>query len=164
MSNGQSWVLVDSAILDVSNFSQRHPGGARLIKNAVGTDITQELLGQDLSVGHAMSFSPHVHQEVTFTSAVIFSIQHRATRASTWFKHMILQQNGKRNVFLLFLRPRSMWDNLFETTSEGNLNVSVRRTEAVHTPDSTYGLPAQTWTLLTVLELNEVYLSPRQEK
>eukprot|EP00904_Undaria_pinnatifida_P011027 jgi/Undpi1/7054/HiC_scaffold_21.g09528.m1 len=63
VSNGQSWVLVDSAILDVSNFSQRHPGGARLIKNAVGTDITQELLGQDLSVGHAMSFSPHVHQE-----------------------------------------------------------------------------------------------------
>ncbi|CAN0531771.1 unnamed protein product, partial [Scytosiphon promiscuus] len=43
--NGQSWVLIDGAILDVSNFSQRHPGGARLILNAVGTDVTQELLG-----------------------------------------------------------------------------------------------------------------------
>eukprot|EP00904_Undaria_pinnatifida_P011028 jgi/Undpi1/7055/HiC_scaffold_21.g09529.m1 len=61
--NGQSWVLVDGAILDVSNFSQRHPGGARLILNAVGTDVTHEMLGQDLSVGHAMSFPPHVHQE-----------------------------------------------------------------------------------------------------
>lgn len=25
--NGQSWVLVDGAILDVSEFAQRHPGG-----------------------------------------------------------------------------------------------------------------------------------------
>lgn len=62
--NGQGWVLVDGAILDVSNFSQRHPGGARLILNAVGTDVTHELLGQELSVGHAMSFTPHVHPEV----------------------------------------------------------------------------------------------------
>lgn len=61
--NGQSWVLVDGAILDVSSFSQRHPGGARLIVNAVGTDVTQELLGEDLSVGHAMSFTPHTHPE-----------------------------------------------------------------------------------------------------
>ena len=57
-------MLVDGAILDVSNFSQRHPGGARLILNAVGTDVTHELLGEELSVGHAMSFSPHVHPEV----------------------------------------------------------------------------------------------------
>ncbi|CAN0025142.1 unnamed protein product, partial [Ectocarpus sp. 6 AP-2014] len=65
--NGQSWVLVDGAILDVSEFSQRHPGGRRLIINALGTDITQELLGEDLSVGHAMSFSPHVHGERAWT-------------------------------------------------------------------------------------------------
>ncbi|CAN0161958.1 unnamed protein product, partial [Laminaria digitata] len=43
--NGQSWALVDGAIVDVSTFSHRHPGGARLILNAVGTDITHELLG-----------------------------------------------------------------------------------------------------------------------
>ncbi|CAM9612062.1 unnamed protein product, partial [Ascophyllum nodosum] len=43
--SGQSWVLVDGAILDVLEFSHRHPGGARLILNAVGTDITHELLG-----------------------------------------------------------------------------------------------------------------------
>ena len=66
--------------------------------------------------------------------------------------------------FFVSAAPRSMWDNLFETTSEGELIVSVRRTEAMHRPDSTYGLPAQKWTLLTVLDLNEVYLSPRQEK
>ena len=62
--NGQSWVVVDGAILDVTNFSQRHPGGTRLIQNAVGTDVTHELLGESLSVGHAMSFSPHIHPEV----------------------------------------------------------------------------------------------------
>ena len=59
-------MLVDGAILDVSNFSHRHPGGARLILNAVGTDITNELLGEELSVGHAMSFTPHRHPEVDF--------------------------------------------------------------------------------------------------
>ncbi len=66
--HGQSWVLVDGAILDVSEFSHRHPGGARLIFNAVGTDVTHELLGEDLSVGHAvsMSFSPHKHPEVGY--------------------------------------------------------------------------------------------------
>lgn len=62
--NGQSWVLVDGAIIEVSEFAQGHPGGARLILNGVGTDVTHELLGHDLSVGHAMSFTPHVHPEV----------------------------------------------------------------------------------------------------
>ncbi|CAN0184392.1 unnamed protein product, partial [Scytosiphon promiscuus] len=61
--NGQSWVLVDGAILDVADFAQRHPGGRRLILNALGTDVTQELLGEDLSVGHAMAFPPHAHTE-----------------------------------------------------------------------------------------------------
>ncbi|CAN0478383.1 unnamed protein product, partial [Hapterophycus canaliculatus] len=36
---------VDEAILDVSDFAQRHPGGRRLILNATGTDVTQELVG-----------------------------------------------------------------------------------------------------------------------
>ncbi|CAN0524335.1 unnamed protein product, partial [Ectocarpus sp. 8 AP-2014] len=53
--------MVDEAVLDVSDFAQRHPGGRRLILNALGTDVTQELIGQEHSVGHAMSFPPHVH-------------------------------------------------------------------------------------------------------
>ncbi|CBJ27734.1 peroxidase [Ectocarpus siliculosus] len=59
--SGQSWLMVDEAVLDVSDFAQRHPGGRRLILNALGTDVTQELIGQENSVGHAMSFPPHVH-------------------------------------------------------------------------------------------------------
>ncbi|CAM9836885.1 unnamed protein product, partial [Ectocarpus sp. 12 AP-2014] len=43
--NGQSWLFVDNAILDVSEFAARHPGGRRLILNALGTDVTAELLG-----------------------------------------------------------------------------------------------------------------------
>lgn len=62
--NGRSWVMVDGAVIDVGDFAQRHPGGSRLITNAVGTDITHELLGEDLSVGHVMSFNPHKHEEV----------------------------------------------------------------------------------------------------
>ncbi|CAN0507965.1 unnamed protein product, partial [Ectocarpus sp. 8 AP-2014] len=59
--SGQTWLVVDEAVLDVSDFAQRHPGGKRLIFNVLGTDVTMELLGQDNSVGHAMSFPPHAH-------------------------------------------------------------------------------------------------------
>lgn len=59
-----SWVIVDGAILDVGSFSRRHPGGARVIVNALGTDITNSLKGEDLSIGSAMPFTPHDHSEV----------------------------------------------------------------------------------------------------
>lgn len=59
-----SWVIVDGAVLDVGSFSRRHPGGARVILNALGTDITNELKGEDLSVGGAMAFTPNEHSEV----------------------------------------------------------------------------------------------------
>lgn len=59
-----SWVIVDDAVLDVGNFSRRHPGGARVIVNALGTDISNELKGDDLSIGSAMAFTPHKHSEV----------------------------------------------------------------------------------------------------
>lgn len=53
------------------------PRHRRLILNALGTDITHELLGEDMSVGHAMSFSPHVHTEVHTkpVSIVIFTLR-----------------------------------------------------------------------------------------
>lgn len=59
-------MVVDGAVLDVSTFARRHPGGARLIRNALGTDVTEELLGADGSVGRARftAFSPHTHTEV----------------------------------------------------------------------------------------------------
>lgn len=56
--------MVDECVLDVSDFAQRHPGGRRLILNALGTDVTQELMGKEGSVGHAMSFPPHTHSGV----------------------------------------------------------------------------------------------------
>lgn len=65
MLNGESWVIVDGAILDVSTFYGRHPGGSRIIMNALGTDITGELLGEDRSIGNAVSSSPqHAHSKV----------------------------------------------------------------------------------------------------
>lgn len=81
--HGQSWLLVDGAILDVKEFSHRHPGGARLILNALGTDVTHELLGEELSVGHAMSFQPHTHPEVS--KNWWFSSRARAPRGALCF-------------------------------------------------------------------------------
>ncbi|CAB1104356.1 unnamed protein product [Ectocarpus sp. CCAP 1310/34] len=81
--NGQSWLLVDDAILDVPEFAARHPGGWRLIINAPGTDVTDELLGEDMSVGHAMSFSPNVHSEVS--QIVVFVV-----RAWTILKRLVI--------------------------------------------------------------------------
>lgn len=63
--NGESWVIVDGAIVDVSTFYGRHPGGSRVIMNALGTDITGELLGEDRSIGNTVSSPPqHPHSKV----------------------------------------------------------------------------------------------------
>lgn len=63
--NGRSWVIVDGAILDISTFTKRHPGGTRLIVNAMGTGVTSEIMGEEASIGNSnMAFTPHVHTEV----------------------------------------------------------------------------------------------------
>ncbi|CAM9296462.1 unnamed protein product, partial [Choristocarpus tenellus] len=61
--NGRRWVIVDGAVLDVSRFAQRHPGGAKLILNMVGTDVTKEIMGETTSVGKSELFSPHEHTQ-----------------------------------------------------------------------------------------------------
>eukprot|EP00903_Cladosiphon_okamuranus_P012613 g11801.t1 len=62
--NGRCWVIVDGAVLDVSTFAKRHPGGARIIINTMGTDITAEFLGESTSIGNPRSaFAPHAHTE-----------------------------------------------------------------------------------------------------
>lgn len=72
--NGRSWVIVDGAVLDVSTFAKRHPGGARIIINAMGTDITAEILGESTSIGNSKSaFAPHTHTDVS--SCMIFGGQ-----------------------------------------------------------------------------------------
>lgn len=64
--NGRLWVVVDGAVLDVSSFARRHPGGSRLITNAMGTDVTAEIIGKDDSIGnYGMAFSPHSHTSVS---------------------------------------------------------------------------------------------------
>lgn len=58
-------MVVDGAVLDVSSFAKGHPGGARLITNAIGTDVTSEILGEEASMGNGnMTFPPHDHTEV----------------------------------------------------------------------------------------------------
>ncbi|CAM9198778.1 unnamed protein product [Choristocarpus tenellus] len=61
--NGRRWIIVDGAVIDVSSFAQRHPGGARLILNAVGTDVTSEILGEQDSLGNMGLFPPNRHSE-----------------------------------------------------------------------------------------------------
>lgn len=64
--NGRAWVIVDAAVIDVSSFAKRHPGGARLIMNSMGTDVTSEIIGEDASVGNSsMAFDPHPHTDVS---------------------------------------------------------------------------------------------------
>ena len=64
--NGRSWVIVDGAVLDISSFAKRHPGGARLIMNALGTDVTSEITGDEASIGNfKRAFTPHTHTDVS---------------------------------------------------------------------------------------------------
>lgn len=69
--HGRSWIIVDGAILDVSTFAKRHPGGARLIINAMGTDITSEIMGEEASIGNSnMAFTPHPHTDVSLDFSI----------------------------------------------------------------------------------------------
>lgn len=56
-------MIVDGAVLDVSTFAKRHPGGARIIISAMGTDITAEILGESTSVRN--SRASHAHTDVS---------------------------------------------------------------------------------------------------
>ncbi|CAM9174754.1 unnamed protein product, partial [Laminaria digitata] len=68
--NGRAWVIVDGAVLDVSTFAKRHPGGARVIMNAMGTDVTSEIIGEDASIGNSnMTFAPHAHTDTALEIA-----------------------------------------------------------------------------------------------
>eukprot|EP00904_Undaria_pinnatifida_P011388 jgi/Undpi1/737/HiC_scaffold_10.g04201.m1 len=68
--HGRTWVIVDAAVIDVSSFVKRHPGGARLIMNAMGTDVTSEMIGEDASIGNSnMAFAPHPHTDTALEIA-----------------------------------------------------------------------------------------------
>ena len=59
-------MIVDGAVLDVGVFVKRHPGGARVLMNVMGTDVTSEIIGEDASMGNSgMTFNPHTHSDVS---------------------------------------------------------------------------------------------------
>ncbi|CAM9139722.1 unnamed protein product [Choristocarpus tenellus] len=56
VDNGSKWVLVDDAIvdLDINNLLENHPGGARVLRGSIGTDIKKELAGDEAAdTGHS---------------------------------------------------------------------------------------------------------------
>ena len=58
-------MIVDGAVLDVSSFVKRHPGGARVLMNVMGTDVTSEIIGEEASIGNSgMAFDPYTHSAV----------------------------------------------------------------------------------------------------
>ena len=63
---------MDGAVLDVSSFAKRHPGGARLIMNILGTDVTSEIIGDVASIGNFnRAFTPHTHTNVSSNCFVV---------------------------------------------------------------------------------------------
>lgn len=40
IKNDKSWVVVDGFVYDVTNFSKKHPGGPKIIKNHIGQDAS----------------------------------------------------------------------------------------------------------------------------
>ncbi|CAM9193662.1 unnamed protein product [Discosporangium mesarthrocarpum] len=54
--NGAKWVMVDDAVVDLdqNSFLEIHPGGARVLRGSIGTDIKKELAGEATAdVGHS---------------------------------------------------------------------------------------------------------------
>lgn len=58
IKNDKSWVVVDGFVYDVTNFSKKHPGGPKIIKNHIG---------QDASVRHRFKTFIYFHIRPIFT-------------------------------------------------------------------------------------------------
>ncbi|CBN76583.1 delta-9 desaturase [Ectocarpus siliculosus] len=98
--NGRSWVIVDGAVLNVSDFAKRHPGGIRLIINAMGTDVTSEFLGENASVGNPGTvYKPHRHTDTALEiarSLVVGYIEEEDDMEETYTSEAEAEGGGSR--------------------------------------------------------------------
>lgn len=60
MEAGEKWVIVDDMVVDVSQFAGRHPGGAMLLSNHIGKDVTKFFHGA-YSAENVSKVPNHVH-------------------------------------------------------------------------------------------------------
>ncbi|CAM9649657.1 unnamed protein product [Chrysoparadoxa australica] len=42
---GEKWVIVNEMVVDIAGYAKVHPGGSKIIKESIGTDITREIKG-----------------------------------------------------------------------------------------------------------------------
>ncbi|KAG5188819.1 hypothetical protein JKP88DRAFT_267494 [Tribonema minus] len=57
---GEKWVIVNDAIVDVSDYMKVHPGGSKVLKDSIGTDITKDIMGVQ-PVGQGVMQGSHKH-------------------------------------------------------------------------------------------------------
>lgn len=40
IKNDKMWIVIDGFVYDITNFSKKHPGGPKIIKNHIGQDAS----------------------------------------------------------------------------------------------------------------------------
>ena len=58
---GSPLCIVDGYVIDIGTFMTYHPGGSRVLRGAIGADITQQMLGQ-----RGVSGIIHAHSPIAF--------------------------------------------------------------------------------------------------
>ncbi|CAM9402421.1 unnamed protein product [Chrysoparadoxa australica] len=57
---GEQWIIVQGMIVDIADYIKVHPGGSRILKQCIGTDVTPQLMGQ-ARLGEDLAQLAHKH-------------------------------------------------------------------------------------------------------
>ncbi|KAJ3276165.1 hypothetical protein HDV01_005613 [Terramyces sp. JEL0728] len=81
IENGENWIIIGSCVYDVAEFRFKHPGGMKLLDEAVGTDATRAFFGTVASLPKAINTAADSSVDTIQKSAPINPVPNLRARA-----------------------------------------------------------------------------------